>query len=134
MRKPYRERVAEKEKQEWEEIQKERESLRRLACFSAFSALVIVPLFSWLAWDGSAFSFDPFVYISLLCALPCLGAGGLAFFGEESVFSTLREVYEVQEKIKEFNEEFNAKKKARNPGRGVDGGHKQNAGVRVERG
>jgi hypothetical protein len=119
MRKPYRERVAEKEKREWEEIQKERKSLRRLACFSAFLALVIVPLCSWMAWDGSAFRFDPLVYISLLCALPFLGAGSLAFFGEESVFSTLREVYEIREKLKEF--------KAGNPGRGADGGHKQNA-------
>lgn len=104
MRKPHRERAAEKEKLEWEEIREGRKKRNLLFCATLFSVSVVALILSWDAWESAcfAFSFGPAVYLLLLWVFASFGATIPILFAHETLFQALREVRENRKKIKEL--------------------------------
>jgi hypothetical protein len=102
MRKPFRERAAEKERLEWEATKKEMKKTKLRTCSVLFAQLALFLFLSWHGWNGSAFIFEPPVYFLLILSLLPVGALLLALVMGEAVLGAFREIRDVREKIDDF--------------------------------
>jgi hypothetical protein len=104
MRKPYRERAAERENMEWTGMAKKLKSDRLLTCFMLFVQIALLLAMSWHGWDGSAFSFSPPAYLLLaLLSFPA-GALVLALVTGNAVLGVFRDMRDMKRKMNDFKE------------------------------